>query len=258
MSKDSEGFSLKFALKMVQMADQPDLIWLKHEVEPYPDDNPVNPDGTLGNFRHLSIRVQRQDFLDITAECFMFKTSRGWSHGSVRIGNCDESGEVCSYEPEQFFQYSDEGMTETRRVPIELSNADNIIRAQILDNPDARPSQRGEEDSPLPFAFGSTIIEALGALLKDNQELFRVVIRYAPGFVAEKFAPVKVIDFPSQKGLAGNEGMMVTLTLKNGAPVNGVIKHVGPHKVFTETTLDGITVPHATNISDIKQAVLTY
>lgn len=174
MSKTSDGFSVNLAKMMVQMADRPTVLWGKHEITPYPDDDPENR-------RHLEFLVTRKGFNDIRAECYVHKDHGGnWSSGSVIVGHSIGTHyDAYINDPECFFKYHPiDGLTEVRKVPVEFVPDDfGKIRAQVLDDPDVSPSRRDERTTALPFALGHSRAEAIGDLILKNPDLFQCVIR---------------------------------------------------------------------------------
>ena len=170
-SLKSQSFSIAFAVGMIRAADitRGQQLWLRHTVNQAGDDQPEVR-------RHLLIRVRRPHLKDIEADCIVEKTSNFWTRGSVRIGWMD-GGHVYSYDPEIFFEYSGtDGLITIRKVGIEvLAITGGGFSALVLDNPDIRPSVRGE--GRLQIAIASTADEALGKLIRENPDLFRVVIR---------------------------------------------------------------------------------
>ena len=96
------------------------------------------------------------------------------------IGHTVDTGAVYSHDPEVFFHYdSMSGLVSIRKVPVEvkLSRSVSGFVATVLDNPDVTPSSRYSNFDKLPSAAASTQDEAVGKLIRENPDLFRVVIR---------------------------------------------------------------------------------
>src|SRR3989344_4358951 len=172
-NSSKEDFLVNFAVEMVRQALDHQVVWYGYEVVYLQDDSSLS--------RHLLIRVRRPHYFDVEGECFISESeATGELQGSVIIGHYGETGVIYSHDPEVFFEYHREsGLEEVRKVAIEILVENEIYTAQVLDNPDVTPSSRERRKSELPSAQGNSENEAVGKLVSENPELFRVLVRRA-------------------------------------------------------------------------------